>query len=197
MALTVALIVAWAVLLRPQLLGGPAAYVIVSGASMEPALANGDLVVATKKDSYRVGDVVAYRVAKGEPGDGALVIHRVVGGSATAGYLTKGDNREGRDLWRPRPNDVLGSVSVRLPRAGLLLALIRTPLGLAALAGLMTFLFVSAGRKREATVPAAGRRIRSKGRQRGRGASRPRLGLRALPTGDRAHLRRRRPTTRA
>lgn len=148
MTLTVVLIVAWAALLRPQLLGGPAAYVIVSGASMESALVHGDLVVATRKDSYRVGDVVAYRVAKGEPGEGALVIHRVVGGSATAGYLTKGDNREGPDLWRPRPSDVLGSVSVRLPRAGLLFAWIRTPLGLATLAGLTTFLFVSAGRRR-------------------------------------------------
>ena len=148
MALAVVLIVAWAVLLRPELLGGPAAYVIVSGASMEPTLAHGDLVVATRKDSYRVGDVVAYRVAKGEPGEGALVIHRVVGGSATAGYLTKGDSREGRDLWRPRPSDVLGSVSFRVPRVGLLLVSMRTPLGLATLAGLTAFLFVSAGRRR-------------------------------------------------
>ena len=152
MALALALMVAWLLLLRPQLLGGPAAYVIVSGASMEPALAHGDLVVATKKDSYRAGDVVAYRVPKGEPGEGALVIHRIVGGSARVGYLTKGDNRKGRDLWQPRPSDVLGSESVRVPRAGLLLSFMQTPMGLAMLAGLATFLFVSAGRKRERRV---------------------------------------------
>jgi signal peptidase I len=155
MALTVALIVAWALLLRPQLLGGPAAYVIVSGASMEPNLANGDLVLATKKVSYRVGDVVAYQVPKGEPGEGALVIHRVVGGSESVGYLTQGDNRQGRDLWRPRPSDVIGSVSIRVPRAGLLFALMRTPLGLAAFAGLAVFLFVSAGRRRDSQVQPA------------------------------------------
>jgi signal peptidase len=155
MALTVALVVAWAIFLRPQLLGGPAAYVIVSGASMEPNLANGDLVLATKKASYRVGDVVAYQVPKGEPGEGTLVIHRIVGGSEAAGYLTKGDNREGRDLWRPRPRDVVGSVSITVPRVGLLFAWMRTPLGLAAFAGLAVFLFVSAGRRRESEVRPA------------------------------------------
>jgi signal peptidase I len=144
-ALTVALIGAWVILLRPQILGGPVAYVIVSGESMKPTFANGDLVLAKKKSSYRVGDVVAYRVPKGDPGAGALVIHRLVGGSARVGYLTKGDNREGRDLWRPRPSDTLGSVYFRAPRAGLVLVFMRTPLGLAVLAGLATFLFVHAG----------------------------------------------------
>jgi signal peptidase I len=156
MALTIALVVAWAVFLRPQLLGGPAAYVIVSGASMEPNLAHGDLVLATKKISYRTGDVIAYQVPKGEPGAGALVIHRVVGGSDGAGYLTKGDNRRGRDLWRPRPSDVVGSVSMTVPRAGLIFASMRTPLGLAAFAGLAVFLFVSAGQRRESEVRPAG-----------------------------------------
>lgn len=144
-ALTVALIVAWGILLGPQILGGPASYVIVSGESMEPTFANGDFVLAKKQSSYRLGDVVAYRVPKGDPGAGALVIHRLVGGSARVGYLTKGDNREGRDLWRPRASDILGSVFFKAPRAGLVLAFMRTPLGLAVLAGLVTFLFVCAG----------------------------------------------------
>lgn len=155
-ALTVAAVVAWAILLRPQLLGGPAAYVIVSGASMEPNLANGDLVLATKQSSYRIGDVIAYRVPDGDPGAGALVIHRVVGGSDAAGYLTKGDNREGLDLWRPRRDDVVGSVSITVPRAGLLFASMRTPLGLAAFAGIAVFLFVSAGRTRAPQAHANG-----------------------------------------
>jgi signal peptidase I len=145
--LAVALIVAWLLVLRPQLLGGAAAYVIVSGSSMNPALAHGDLVVAKKRDSYRAGEIIAYRVPKGEPGENALVIHRIVGGSVADGYLTRGDNRNGRDPWRPKPGDVLGSSSVRIPRAGLILVFIQTPLGLALLAGLATFLFVSAGRK--------------------------------------------------
>ncbi len=147
-ALTFAVVVAWVLLLRPQLLGGPAAYVIVSGKSMEPALHNGDLVVALKKSSYRDGDVIAYRIPKGDPGEGSLVIHRVIGGSASAGYVTQGDNREGRDLWEPKPRDVLGSTVVRAPRVGLALGFVQTPLGLAISAALATFLFVSGGSRR-------------------------------------------------
>jgi signal peptidase I len=126
-AATLVLIVAWAVVLRPQFLGGPAAYVIVSGESMEPTLADGDFVFAKRQSSYRVGDVVVYRVPKGDLGAGALVIHRIVGGSAGASYLTKGDNREGRDLWRPRAQDAVGSVSLTVPGAGRVFAFLRTP----------------------------------------------------------------------
>jgi signal peptidase I len=145
---TVALVVAWALLLRPQVLGGPAAYVIVSGHSMEPTLGSGDLVVARESGSYRVGDIVAYRIPKGDPGAGALVIHRITGGSARTGYVTRGDNRDGPDEWRPKPADVLGKRVVTVPHAGLLFTWVQRPLGLAIAAGLAAFLFVSAGSKR-------------------------------------------------
>jgi signal peptidase I len=146
---TVALIVAWALLLRPQLLGGPATYVIVSGHSMDPTLATGDFVVALERSSYRVGDVVAYRVPKGDPGAGVLVIHRITGGSPQAGFVTQGDNRDGPDEWRPKPEDVLGKPALTLPRVGLLFAWVRTPLGFALAGGLAAFLFVTAGSKRD------------------------------------------------
>ncbi len=150
----VALAVAWALLLRPQALGGPAAYVIVSGKSMEPSLRNGDLVVALKKSSYSVGDVVAYRIPEGEEGAGALVIHRITGGSARAGYLLRGDNREGEDLWRPKPRDIAGDMRVHIPRVGLLFTFVRTPLGMAVFAGLAAFFLIgtSAGGRRVAAA---------------------------------------------
>lgn len=148
-ALTVAAAVGWLLLLRPQSLGGPVAYVLVSGASMEPALHDGDLVVARPSEAYERGDVIVYRVPEGEVGAGALVIHRVTGGSAARGYVTKGDNRAREDLWRPRPGDVEGRLWLRLPGAGRALALLRTPLGLALVAGLLAFAY--AGR-----LPAAG-----------------------------------------
>lgn len=146
---TVALVVTWALLLRPQLLGGPASYVIVSGHSMEPTLATGDFVVALERSSYRAGDVVAYRIPKGAPGAGALVIHRITGGSPRAGFLTQGDNRDGPDEWRPKPADVLGTPALTLPRVGLFFAWVRTPLGVALAGGLAAFLFVTAGSKRD------------------------------------------------
>ncbi len=147
-ALTVAFIalaVAWTLVLRPQALGGPAAYVIVSGKSMEPSLKNGDLVVALKRSSYRIGDVVAYRIPKGEAGAGALVIHRITGGSPRTGYVLQGDNRTGNDIWRPKPEHVVGDMRVRLPGVGLSLAFVRTPLGMAMFAGLIAFFFISTG----------------------------------------------------
>jgi signal peptidase I len=154
---TIALIAFWALFLRPTFLGGPATYVIVSGQSMEPTLHTGDLVFALKNSSYRSGDVIAYRIPKGDSGAGAMVIHRVIGGSAREGYITQGDNREGRDQWRPKPHDVLGTMAVSVPRVGLALAFMRTPLGIAMLAGLATFFFVAAGRgRRRGSRRAAG-----------------------------------------
>jgi signal peptidase I len=149
----VALAIAWTLLLRPQALGGPAAY-IVSGDSMEPTLANGDLVVALKRSSYRIGDVVAYRIPEGEQGAGALVIHRIMGGSPDAGYMLQGDNRTGEDLWRPKPEHIAGDMRIRLPRAGVPLTFVRTPLGMAIFAALIAFFFISTGSGSRTRVPA-------------------------------------------
>jgi signal peptidase len=152
-ALFVVLAVAWAFFLRPQALGGPAAYVIVSGQSMEPSLKNGDLVVALRRASYRIGDVVAYRVPQGEHGAGSLVIHRITGGSARQGYVLKGDNRAGEDLWRPTPTDIAGDMRIRVPRLGLLFTFVRTPLGMAVFAGVAAFFLFSGGSRRGRHVP--------------------------------------------
>jgi signal peptidase len=157
----VVLAVAWTVLLRPQALGGPAAYVIVSGTSMEPTLANGDLVVALKRSSYRSGDVVAYRIPEGEEGAGALVIHRITGGSARAGYVLRGDNREGEDLWRPKPRHIAGDMRVHIPRVGLLFTFVRTPLGMAIFAGLAAFFLIGTGSGRRRVAAAYPRDVYS------------------------------------
>src|SRR5690606_18206258 len=75
----------WAVLFRPGSLGGPATYIVVSGTSMEPLMHTGDFVILQERPHYDVGDVVAYPVRDGT-GAGALVIHRIIGGSADAGF---------------------------------------------------------------------------------------------------------------
>jgi signal peptidase len=152
-AFFVVLAVVWIFLLRPQALGGPAAYVIVSGKSMEPTLKNGDLVVALERSSYRVGDVVAYRIPEGEEGAGALVIHRITGGSAHAGYVLQGDNRTGEDIWRPQPPDIAGDMRVRLPRVGLFLTFVRTPLGMALFGGVVAFFLIATGSRTPTRFP--------------------------------------------
>lgn len=137
----------WFFLLRPQVLGGPAGYIVVNGSSMEPNLHTGDLVVVTKKPGYRVGDIVAYPVPEGQAGAGSLVIHRIVGGSPAHGYLTRGDNAEGSgtDLWRPKPREVIGKLWFRLPLVAQVLSFARTPLGMATVLSLLS-MFVVLGR---------------------------------------------------
>lgn len=124
---------------------GPFGHVIVSGASMEPSLRGGDLVLTLERRSYRHGDVVAFRVPSGEIGAGSVVIHRIVGGSPVSGYVVRGDNRDHADPWRPRPADVAGATILRIPSAGLAFAYARTPLGLALLGGAFAAALAGAG----------------------------------------------------
>ena len=148
---TLVLVAGWFVALRPAFLGGATSYVLVSGKSMEPEMHTGDLAFVRRQDTYRRGDVIAFEVPRGEPGAGALVIHRIVGGSATSGYVMQGDNRDRPDMWRPKPGDVRGRRVAHLPGVGRAFAVVRTPLGMATLAGLMTFFWVGGDGRRRRT----------------------------------------------
>jgi signal peptidase I len=163
-----AAVVACALLVWPGFLRGGTAYVIVSGNSMDPKLHAGDLVLTVRRGSYNVGDVVAYRIPEGQPGAGVLVIHRIVGGSERSGYIMQGDNRAGRDPWRPRRRDIVGAEGVSVPRLGLALVYLRTPLGLAALAGIVTALLILVGSGTDGSSKGAAAN--------GGGAARPRRG---------------------
>lgn len=143
----------WFLFLRPASLGGPATYVIVSGESMLPSLNSGDLVLAVESRSYRTGDVVVFRVPRGQPGEGTPIIHRIVGGSAGGGLVLQGDNREFRDPWLPRAAELEGRAVLTVPRLGLLLAFLRAPLGLAAAAALFTFLLAAGDGPRRGPRP--------------------------------------------
>ena len=79
-------------LMWPQSLHGKVAYVAVDGHSMDGTYHTGDLIVVRRHSDYRVGQIIAYRVPKGEFGAGAEVIHRIVGGNPSGGFTTKGDN---------------------------------------------------------------------------------------------------------
>jgi signal peptidase len=137
-----AVVVFWFVALRPQGLGGPAGFVLVSGKSMLPTMHTGDLVIVHRHDRYRVGDVIAYHVPKPDPAAGAQVIHRIVGGSAEQGFVVQGDNRTAPDIWHPKHDDVIGSEWVHIPRAGKLIVWIHTPVFIAALAAFAVVLWI-------------------------------------------------------
>src|SRR3954463_12275065 len=134
----------WAQYLRPQALGGNAGYVLVSGQSMEPRYHTGDLVLVLRRSSYHAGQLIAYRVPKGDPMAGAQVIHRIIGGDAKHGFLVQGDNRTAPDVWRPRPTDIVGAKALRIPNAILVLQFLRSPVLLALLAACFVFVHVLA-----------------------------------------------------
>src|ERR1700677_422474 len=68
---------------------GRVGYVVTDGISMEPLYHTGDLVVISPASSYHVGEIVAYH---GDLDGHLVVLHRIVGGNATSGFLMKGDN---------------------------------------------------------------------------------------------------------
>jgi signal peptidase len=127
----------------PQALGGRAGWVLVSGTSMLPHLHTGDLVLVERRSSYHVGQVVAYRVPKGQVGAGFVVIHRIIGGNGRTGWKMKGDNRTAPDLWYPTDRDVMGAKLLRIPDAWFVLRFLHTPLFLGLLAGLGAFFLIA------------------------------------------------------
>jgi signal peptidase I len=149
MVLLLALCVFWAMFLRPQSLGGPAGYVLVSGHSMNPLYHTGDMILVEHHSSYRVGDIIAYHVPKGDPMAGDQVIHRIVGGNATHGFIVQGDNRTAPDVWRPKNTDIVGSAAFQIPQAVVLLQFMRSPVLLGLLAASFVFVFLLTSKKEE------------------------------------------------
>ena len=132
----------WAQYLRPQSLGGRASYVLVSGKSMLPRYHTGDLVLVERQPSYHVGQLIAYRVPKGDPMAGSQVIHRIIGGDAKHGFIVQGDNRTAPDVWHPKPGDIVGAKALRIPSAVLILQFLRSPIFLGLLAACFVFVRV-------------------------------------------------------
>ncbi len=145
--LVIAACVFWALFLRPQTLGGPAGYVLVSGHSMNPLYHTGDLILVEHQANYRVGDIIAYHVPKGDAMAGAQVIHRIIGGTAEHGFVVQGDNRTAPDVWRPKPSDIVGSAALQIPKAVLILRYLRSPLLLGLLAASLVFVTLLGGKK--------------------------------------------------
>lgn len=105
--LGVAALAAWWLLLAPTQIGGPLTFAIVHGSSMEPMLADGDLVVAARRSDYQVADVVLYQKY------GGAVIHRLTRGDPAIGWTSRGVNNSFDDAWRVMPDDIRGTFVLR------------------------------------------------------------------------------------
>jgi signal peptidase I len=120
-------VIAWALTLRPASLGGPATYVVVRGDSMLPGFHSGDLAILQTAGAYGQGDVIGYRVPKGDIGEGQVVLHRIVAGDGLAGYVMEGDNNPAPDPWLPRAGDVAGVIWLLLPGLGRAIVIAHQP----------------------------------------------------------------------
>lgn len=173
MLITLLLLLIWGIGFRPVTLGGSTGYSMVSGTSMNGTFSPGDLVITRERENYKIHDIVVFRVPKEQDRAlaGGLVVHRIVGGDATHGFITKGDNRTTVDVWQPHANDIVGRVWIRVPHAYTMMRLMRSPI---AIALFLAFTLTSAFTKW--LPPEAGstraRRLRWKPRRRNRGSER-------------------------
>jgi len=144
LVLVTLLVGVWAITLRPQAIGGPAVFIVVRGSSMLPTYEHGDLVVVESAARYSVGDAVAYRVPQGQVGAGNVVIHRIVGGDGSRGYVLQGDNNSAPDPWLPKRVDMVGVATIRLPHFGSLIRAAGQPVILAGLAAAIVVMLMLA-----------------------------------------------------
>jgi signal peptidase I len=152
-------LVGWWVALAPAQVNGPATYAIVEGHSMEPLLHTGDLAIARRQPSYRVGDLVMYRVAYG------LVIHRIVAGDAVRGWTTRGDNRPEIDPWVVPDDGIVGRYWTAIASFGPVIVWVsRNPLPFGAIcASLVLLTYVP--RRRRRVAPALADALRTSTRE--------------------------------
>ena len=114
-------IVAVWIMFAPAQFGGRASYVMVAGASMEPTLKQGDLVITRVSDQYEVADVVTYMHPDLGP-----IIHRIVE-LENGRFILKGDNNDWYDNYKPLSSDVVGKEWIHLKGAANSLEWLRTP----------------------------------------------------------------------
>jgi len=97
-------------------------HVVVSG-SMVPRLNVGDVVIAVSDEFSPpvMDDVVIFKGTKLNGEAIGPFAHRIVGGDAASGWVTKGDANESDDSFRSTSVEIMGKVLFSLPGLGLLL----------------------------------------------------------------------------
>jgi signal peptidase I len=123
----------------PQRFGGKTEYAIVNGKSMEPTFHTGDLVVARPSDHYQVGDVVVYRIPDKKYPQAFRIVHRLKHRTPNGNFLVQGDNNEGSDAWEISTKDIVGKQAVMIPKGGVVMGRLLSPLFIGTYIGLILF----------------------------------------------------------
>ncbi|HEX9924078.1 MAG TPA: signal peptidase I, partial [Anaerolineae bacterium] len=124
-------------LFTPVQFGGQAAYVIISGNSMEPVFYRGDLVILYSAKDYQIGDIATYRHPEIGP-----VIHRIIE-KEDERFIFQGDNNGWIDSYRPQQEEIIGKLWLHLPTAGKTLETFRAPWVLSLIAALTVLIFIA------------------------------------------------------
>ena len=158
-----------AMLLVPVVLGvavlagalatGQVGYVTTTGVSMNPVYYQGDLVVVARADSYKIGQIVAYRL----PDEDLVILHRIIGGDAS-GYVIKGDNNQSTDPARPIGDQLIGRAVLHVAHGGIWFDRATSPTAL----GILAFVLLASGggaeqtrrRKRKRSMSQHAHRVR-------------------------------------
>jgi signal peptidase I len=141
------LVLALWVLVGPSHFGGSVSYVITQGDSMEPLFHSGDLVIVRESADYAVGDIIAADNKQLR----APVLHRIIE-EREGSYVTKGDNNDFIDEYRPRHEDLMGKKWILIPGGGTFLRAVLTPFWTSFLVGLLA-LFVAWDMRRRQETP--------------------------------------------
>lgn len=112
--------------------------VVLSG-SMEPELSVDDLLIVKPADTYEVGDVVVYQTQR------TAIVHRIVSINGEE-IITRGDANSGDDEPITLAN-IKGKVVCAIPFVGLIVNLIKTPVGTILLLGLAVWLLEASFKK--------------------------------------------------
>ncbi|MBA7646492.1 hypothetical protein ES703_54256 [subsurface metagenome] len=115
---------------------GELPFMPVLGASMEPTLQSGNLILIEEvaPSEVKVGDIIVYKVPaaiQDHYGYPPIIAHRVIKVNTERGYYfrTKGDNT-GEDPFTVRSQDLKGTISQQIPYAGLPLLFLQSEQGL-------------------------------------------------------------------
>jgi signal peptidase I len=96
---------------------------VVASGSMVPQLNVGDVVIAVSDEFSppAMGEVVIFKGTKLNGEAIGPFAHRIVGGDAETGWVTKGDANESDDAFRSTSVEIMGKVLFSIPGLGLLL----------------------------------------------------------------------------
>lgn len=106
--------------------GGYGLGVIISG-SMTGTINVDDMVLTKRQKEYYVGDIIMFHEEQ------LLITHRIVG-KTDEGFITKGDANNVEDSTVVVPSAICGKIVKIIPKAGKVVALLRSPIGLCMIA---------------------------------------------------------------